>query len=247
MTTTEFSNEFDIHYNSIATNNAPGLDLYEKSIYLTRAQLEIVNNYFNPKGNKYNTGFEQSSKRRNDLSELIRNHKSTTILSSGDGISEDSKFFKIPNNTFIIIQEKAKIKSTDECINGNFVKVVPKTHDEFNVQEHNPFKNPSKKRIWRMDYYTHIGSNKNVELISPYDIGEYKMRYIIFPSPIVLTDLLLAFPTETLTIDGVSQEQTCKLNESIHREILNRAVELATADYKSEDLAVKTQINYRNE
>ena len=66
MTTKEFSNQFDIYYNGIATNSAPPIDLYEKSVYLTDAQLEIVNNYFNPMGNKYQRGFEQSSKRRND-------------------------------------------------------------------------------------------------------------------------------------------------------------------------------------
>lgn len=247
MTTNEFSNEFDIHYNSIATNDSPGLDLYEKSIYLTRAQLEIVNNYFNPQGNKYGKGFEQSSKRRNDLNELIRNHKSTTQLSSDDGISVNSKFFKIPNNTFIIIQEKAKIRTSDKCINDTYLKVIPKTHDEFNRQEDNPFKKPNKNKIWRLDYYTHIGSNKNIELVTPYDVTEYKMRYILYPEPIILTDLLSAFPSETLTIDGVSQEQTCKLSQSIHREILNRAVELASADYKPEELSVKTQINNRNE
>jgi hypothetical protein len=37
MTTTEFSNEFDILYNSITSNMAPGLDEYEKSVFLTRA------------------------------------------------------------------------------------------------------------------------------------------------------------------------------------------------------------------
>lgn len=247
MTTSEFSNQFDIFYNSIATNAAPAIDLYEKSVYLTKAQLEIVKNYFDPKGNKYGKGFEQSSKRRNDLNQLIRNYKGTTIISSIDGISDDSKFFRIPNNTFIIIQEKALVSDSTSCVNNNYLKVIPKTHDEFNIQEKNPFKKPDKSTIWRLDYYAQTGNNKNVELISPYTIGEYKMRYIVYPEPIILTDLLTAYPTEVLTIDGISSEQTCKLSESVHMEILNRAVELATADYNPQDLAVKTQINNRNE
>jgi len=44
MTTKEFSNEFDILYNSIATNAAPGIDLYEKSVFLTKAQDELIKN-----------------------------------------------------------------------------------------------------------------------------------------------------------------------------------------------------------
>ena len=247
MTVQEFSNEFDVAYNGIATNAAPPIDLYEKSVYLTRAQLEIVNNYFNPLGNKYKDGFEQSEKRRADLRELLRTGVSTIIVNSDDGISEDSKFLRIPSNTYLIIQEKAKVSSSDACIDGTYIKVKPVTHDEFNNQEKNPFKQPGKTVVWRLDYYAQSGNNKNVELITPYDIEEYKFRYIRYPEPIILVDLSTEYPTETLSIDGVSTVQTCKLGENIHREILNRAVEMATADYKPKDLAVKTQMNNRNE
>ena len=37
MTIQEFSSEFDVQYNNIASNAAPGLDEYEKSVLLTRA------------------------------------------------------------------------------------------------------------------------------------------------------------------------------------------------------------------
>lgn len=248
MTTAEFSREFDIYFNSIIpVSEAPSIDLYEKSIYLTRAQTEIVKNYFIPEGNKYKKGFEQSSKRRNDLNELVRTYKSTTLVNSSDIISNESKFFRIPNNTFLIIQEKALVSDSNSCNNGNYIKVKPITHDEFNTQENNPFKKPDKSLAWRLDYYAQSGNNKNVEIIHPYLLSEYKMRYITLPEPIILTNLLTTFPNENLTIQGISSEQTCKLSESIHVEILNRAVELATADYNSQNLAVKTQINSRNE
>ena len=63
MTTQEFSNEFDVLYNNIMSNQAPGIDDYEKSVFLTKAQLEILKNYFNPKGNKYQEGFDNSRMR----------------------------------------------------------------------------------------------------------------------------------------------------------------------------------------
>ena len=53
MTLQEFSNEFDDLYNNVMSNSAPGLDEYEKSVFLTKAQDEVIKNYFNPKGNKY--------------------------------------------------------------------------------------------------------------------------------------------------------------------------------------------------
>lgn len=247
MTVQEFSREFDIYYNSIATNAAPSIDLYEKSVYLTKAQLELIKNYFNPKGNKYQDGFENSTKRRNDLKELIRNYNTSIKIDSNDGINNDSQFFKIPNDVFLIIQEQAKINDFNQCISNININVVPKTHDEYNLQINNPFKKPNDKLVWRMDYYNQTGNNKNIELISPYDISQYNCRYVTYPSPIVLGNLAILFPGENLTVDGVNQSQTCKLSESIHREILDRAVELATADYKPEMLQVKTQINTRNE
>jgi len=247
MTTRELSNEFDIHYNSIASNAAPGIDLYEKSVYFTKAQLELVKNYFNPKGNKYQKGFENSSKRRYDLKELIRDYKSNTLITSSDGISSDSKFFKIPTDSFLIIQEQAKVNSTNTCINNTYLKVVPKTHDEYNTQIKNPFKKPNEKLIWRLDYYQQSGGNKNVELISPYDILEYKLRYVMYPKPIILTNLTTAFVGEGLSIDGQTAEMTCQLSEGIQREIIDRAVELALVDYKPSGVQLKTQIDQRNE
>ena len=72
MTCEEFSNEFDILYNNVMSNQAPGLDEYEKSVFLTRAQDDIVKRYFTPKGNKDFEGFDSSLKRNMDFSSLYR-------------------------------------------------------------------------------------------------------------------------------------------------------------------------------
>ena len=91
MTTTEFSNEFDILYDNVASKSAPGLDLYEKSVFLTKAQLEIVKNHYLNQ-NKYQASFEGNEKRRIDLKELIKNYETSTILESNIGLSNLSKF-----------------------------------------------------------------------------------------------------------------------------------------------------------
>jgi hypothetical protein len=39
MTTSELSNEFDILFNNISSNKAPGLEPYEKSVLLTTTQV----------------------------------------------------------------------------------------------------------------------------------------------------------------------------------------------------------------
>ena len=38
----EFSRRFDVLYNNISSNQAPSLNGYEKSVFLTKAQEEIV-------------------------------------------------------------------------------------------------------------------------------------------------------------------------------------------------------------
>ena len=83
MTTQEFSNEFDVLYNN-AGNQAPGLDEYEKSVFLTKAQNEIIKNYFIPESNKIQKGFDDNQKRQIDFSNLMKTQSSiSTIGDSG--------------------------------------------------------------------------------------------------------------------------------------------------------------------
>lgn len=216
MTIVEFNNEFDIQYDSIATKGAPGLDLYEKSVYLTRAQLELVKRHYHPLGNKYQEGFEHTEKRRVDLKELIKSYKTFSPISSINGISTDSKFYNIPNELMFIIQEEAIISSTDPCLNGKILEIIPKTHDEYNRQRKSPFKRPNENKAWRMDFSKQNG-NKNVEIITPYDLQQYSCRYLKYPSPIILTDLSAGdFLGEGLTIEGLTQPQTSELLSLIH-------------------------------
>lgn len=250
MNVQEFSDRFDILYNGIANNSAPALDAFEKSYYLSKAQLQLVLNYFNPKGNKYQTGFEGSTIRRGDLKNLIVGATATDVNTlNKPGLSSNSQFATLNNDILYIIQEQAKVSNaTDTCYNNTYIKVKPVTHDEYNIQIENPFKRPDNTIIWRLDYQSSLG-NSIVELIpgTGFSITEYAYRYIKFPDPIILVDLATTFPGEGLSIDDVTAAQTSALSEGIHERILDRAVELASTDYKPERLAVKTQINQRNE
>lgn len=72
MSVEEMDNMFDVLYNNITSNQAPGLNAYEKSVFLTKGQDEILKNYFNPKskGNNTQEGFDGSVKRQVDFSML---------------------------------------------------------------------------------------------------------------------------------------------------------------------------------
>lgn len=248
MTVQEFSNQFDILYNAIATQSAPGIDSYEKSVYLTKAQLEIIKNYYDPASNRKQKGFEGTEKRRVDLKELIKPYSTTTSIDNNTKIHASARFYPIPVDTFLIVNEQVKITSSD-CFNNSTINTKPITYDEFNVQIKNPFKTPDGSIAWRLDI-SKLNNQKVVEIVSPYNVTgslEYKIRYIKYPKPIILENLNIAFPGEGLTIDGEFLPQTCELDKHIHDEILDRAVELCLRDYKPQNLESKIQLDLRNE
>lgn len=71
MTNKEFSNEFDILYNSISSNLAPSLNEYEKSVLLTRAQEELIKELVTG-NNQLGKAFDKDEEIRNYLHSLIR-------------------------------------------------------------------------------------------------------------------------------------------------------------------------------
>jgi hypothetical protein len=248
MTNQELKQEFLISYNAIASNSAPGIDDYELSVYLTRAQLELVKNYYDPLNNRKQKGFEATEKRRRDLNQLVKDYKTSTTITNTSNIDSEAKYYLLPDDLFLIVNEKAKITSED-CYTGKTLSIKPISYDEYNVQINNPFEKPNSSNAWRLDL-SNVNGVKVVEIISPYNITgslEYQIRYVKYPKPIVITNLNTAFPLDNLTIDGIFAETPCELNTEICREILDRAVLLALADYKPQGLQVKAQMSQTNE
>lgn len=72
MTNEEFEMGFDILYNNIVSNQAPGLNTTEMEFFLNKAQIEVVKNHINGKGNKYGEGYDGSPKRQVEFSSLTK-------------------------------------------------------------------------------------------------------------------------------------------------------------------------------
>lgn len=240
------SREFDILYDNIASHGAPGLNNYEKSVILTKAQEELVKETYGP-FNLPKIAFEGSEKRRRSLNELVKSYSNSAGFSSEFGLSSSSLFFEIPSDVFYIIQEEIVVTSTDVCMNGSTLGVIPITHDEYNVQKKSPFRKPNKRKAWRLDI-SEVDDKKVVEIISVYTPNEYKMRYVKKPLPIILSD----FDTDpeliglSLTVDNLNTITQCELNPEIHRDIINRAVELAIKGYRENTLQSNVELNKRN-
>jgi hypothetical protein len=227
MTVEEFSNELDIllsSYNSLQTlhNNAVTiqLDEYEKSIFLTKAQEELVKGFYNG-NNKNRDAFEETEEIRRYLSALVTTYRTSTQLTGHIGLSTKSVFYAYPEDLWYITYEACIL--TDErlgCFNGVETSVVPIEQDDFYKIVRNPFRGPSKLRTLRLD----AGDNM-LELISDYNISSYLIRYVSKLSPIILVDLT----DDNISIGGISVVTECALNEVVHRLIVQRAFELIIA------------------
>lgn len=148
MTTTEFSNEFDVLYNNITSNQAPGLDEYEKSVFLTKAQDEIVKAYFDPKGNKFQEGYDGSERRQIDFSMLMRTINGTPVTPTIDlHTGSNNKFYAIPQDILLYINE---ILTVTRDGSSTHLTVIPLNYIEYNRLMSKPFKRPLKNQAWRL-------------------------------------------------------------------------------------------------
>lgn len=156
MTTQEFSNEFDVLYNNIMSNQAPGLDEYEKSIFLTKAQEELVRDYFNSRNVKNAQGFDDNQKRQYDFSTLLSNitlpdfidtYRALSVLGSDvapNMFDSRAKVYIAPSDLFLVINE-----SIEDSAKRRY-SVLPISYDEYNRLMLKPYGFPLKRQAWRI-------------------------------------------------------------------------------------------------
>ena len=198
MTLEELSNEFDVIINSYDNSQSLVFNEYEKSIYLTKAQEYIIKDLYR--------NYEGTEELNSYLKTLIKDK--TYPIEDSTNIELD-----YPDNFLYILKEYANINTT--CKSNNRVDVLPITQDEYNEIVGNPFRG-SKSKVLRLE------ENK-IKLITDLPIISYTMTYLSNPSPIILVDL-----PNGLTINNESKKSTTiETSESIHREILDKAVQLA--------------------
>lgn len=220
MTVEEFSNEFDAllnSYSSIEYGHSIELDEYEKSVFLTKAQEEILLELYSGK-NVLGESLESTEEIRRYLSPLIKTTKASEYTNVIKGITPKSCFYTLPSDLWFITHEYVIYeKGYQVCEDLEYISVTPITQDEYHKIKKNPFRGSTKNRVLRLDAGESI-----VELVSEYPIDSYVVRYLSFPSPIILEDL-----PEDLKINKVSSKTECKLDKCLHKAILDRAVKIA--------------------
>lgn len=243
MSVEEMDNMFDVLYNNITSNQAPGLNAYEKSVFLTKGQDEILKNYFNPKskGNTTQDGFDGSVKRQVDFSMLTSvETKSSGFESPLFDTRENTKSVGLPSKLMFAINEVVEVmRDTKKVI----LQVIPIKFDEYSRLMCKPYKRPLKYQAWRLT--NNNTSNKADIVIGPSDtLTKYTIRYVRRPNPIIVSDL------DGLSIEGKSTATECELDPILHEEILQRAIELAKVAWTNtgqDNLQAVTQAGQRSE
>lgn len=217
--------DFQLVYNNLASQLAPGLDTFEISMYLTKAYFTLVTQSAEQ--------YEKSERARKSLTELVDDAKLSEYIFSNAAdykITEESVFFKLPSNVLYIVYESIIMSTSHvvpECIRGKKLDVVPVNHDDFTQVYRNPFKFTQKKAL-RLDITNDNGERLSEIVTKDSHISKYHIRYIRKPSPIIL---------ETLTgndyIEGQQQESECELNSILYQDIVRLAAQMAYKDYKS--------------
>ena len=244
----ELSLEFDILFDNIMSGKAPGLNDYEKSVFLTKGQEDLLKNYFNPKGNKYFEGKEDSSKRMMDFINIIEVRICTSLDSSTYPVSfrKNSSFYSVPEDMFIPLDYIITNDTKD-------VRVIPLKEEEINRLFSKPYKKPFKNTAYlftRTDYNKDSAFEVILRKEDLLDTSlKFKVKYIRYPKPIILRDLTevaseygLDF---NLSINGHSNYSECELRQATKKEILDRAVLLAKSYYEGnpQDIVQLSQIN----
>lgn len=237
----EIRDIFNLHYDNIISGASPGLNDYEISLYLTQAHREVIYNYYS--GNNKGDSFDSSEKTRAYLSYYVRNESLTNLVVSTDAPTKNLiyKDCILDTSVWWIVRDSVTLTESKKQI-----LVKPIAFDEFWVLVEDPFKRPNGLRAWRLDMSS--DGKRSVRLISSKDFNSYNITYIVKPPALILSNLEDLLPG--LTIEGESTyniPDSLLWNELLLDTVINRAVELATKDYKQNNLESQVQVNNRTE
>lgn len=167
----EIINRFDVLYNNTMSNQAPSLDAYEMSVFFNKAQLEVLKNHLNPKGNRYGEGFDGSSKRQIDFSTLVTVEDNFTIENNVVTVVDSDRMLTILN-------ESAQVGEQ-----GRTVVVVPINNVEYDTLMSRPYKYPPKSQAWRI-----IDGVNQFRIVTSEPVKGYSIRYVRMPKEVDFSD-----------------------------------------------------------
>lgn len=224
MTLLEFNDEFQFKYDA-ASNGGPDLNSYEKSICLTQAVRDIIEE-------AYNT-YETNERSKRILAPLLNEHNST-IQSITDDLTNFNCFLvSQPTDLNYILREEAK---TSNC-NTN-IKIENTDLDYLTTYLNNPFKRPNNRKIIKVEY-----DATKFKIYTNSTLTKFKIKYLKKYKPIILSDLQTdPNLSGDNTIEGLNVPTITELPYFIHDEIVDKAVIIAIKTTRENNLNTQVQI-----
>lgn len=265
MTVTEMSNEFNLLYDN-EDQEAPGLNSYEKSLYLTIAANTIVDKIIADALKNGSKGRHDDIYRMDEIKGLERFYETSVLndiptetdppsFKQLSKIVPYSKYVKLPSDLSHILKDYVRTKEVDYTN----VDLVPIRYEFITRQLRDPFKQPSAINGYykvqhgtkEIDLYIEIIANQN----AIYD--QYVCFYIKRPRPIIIEDLNIAYPGFGFSIDGfttpyqpnepsgpnILNPPATDLNKELHRKIVKEAVKIAIKSYRENTLENNVQLD----
>lgn len=233
MTGSELRGLFNIQYNNIFSGYAPGINDYEISVYLTKAVKELVQTYYT--GQADGNSVDSTEELRELLAFYTKEKNISDLTITNSRFTFVESIVPLDNTIWYILSEFVQV-------NDNWIKVSPIPYGMLHAMLNNPFRQPNAYKAYR----TEINGTTGVEfrVYTNETPSIYSINYIETPEPIIIDNLNNTLPG--LQIDGKYSVNIPQYpNTWMWTLIVNRAVELATRDYKANDLSTQVQLNSR--
>lgn len=253
MTAAELMQKFNLHYDNILSAAAPGLNEYEVSLFLTQAHKEVVASYYN--GVMGGDSIDSTEATKSLISRYILTDSIVPTDLEEDIPINGVNIYKIELKEDVLQLLAERLYKKED---SNNIIVKPVLIDQVYRLLQNPFRKPSDVRAWRLDIYNSDSKLRQIKLITNFNARDYKYIYTYMkePEPIILVNLNedpwisigdLSIMGEKLnTVDG-EEGLDKKISPTLWELIINRAVELATRDYKENNLNAQIALNRRVE
>ena len=221
----ELSAAFDLEYNNIMTNLAPGINEYEKSYFLTQAQKLLIRQLLvdypaNPAADIALRGLVQTTQ--------------TTPGATTSYFIWDSVYTYTVNglrdDTMQILSETAVL--TRGGISSS-AAIVPLQYSELTKMAKHIYPYPPRGVVWRIngndigsgtDAIVHVSSKDDVYIITPkdYTLNKVFTSIVNYPQPIILATL-----SNEAKIDGQTVVSIGSIPRSFWPQLITLAVQLA--------------------
>ena len=226
MTSLEMYNEFLVKYNILTNYEGLALTKREVSLFLTQAQENIADQY---------RALGDSTEARSSILSALKDQVVYTEFTPSQ-YYPDSYEVTIPSNFYYKLHERVdtQITADIDCYTNPTTllaqRVKPITEDYYNLNIGNPFKQPYPELVWRVTNWGRDAQNFVLICDDYFKVVKYTLNYYIIPTPIIVEGSTGA------SIRGylATSHSDCVLSSTIHSEIVQEAIRLATVANKDQ-------------